>query len=137
MMLIRPVEPGDLDALVELSRVADAGRSVLQSTLNSCFVLIQRSCQSFAGELELADRRYVTLRLKMARPASWPVISGIEAALGSARTLVQLPGRYHRACFEGTGNLFPTRHAVSVQRSHRLQRADVPVPASGLSVGRQ
>ena len=81
MMLIRPVEPGDLDALVELSRVADAGRSMLQSNIEHLFVLIQRSCQSFAGELELADRRYV-FALEDGQTGKLAGISGIEAALG-------------------------------------------------------
>ncbi len=81
MMLIRPIRLDDLPALLRLATKTGVGVTSLPPNEDRLSRRIQRSCLSFAGQLDRADQGYLFV-LEDTDTGSVAGICGIEAAVG-------------------------------------------------------
>lgn len=81
MMLIRPIELDDLPALLQLAAKTGVGVTSLPPNAERLTRRIQRSCLSFAGQLDRADQGYL-FALEDTVSGNVAGICGIEAAVG-------------------------------------------------------
>jgi len=81
MMVIRPIQQGDLNGLLELAKSAGVGLTSLPVNEERLARRIARSERAFAGEAEQADQGYVFV-LEDAEAGRLAGICGIDAAVG-------------------------------------------------------
>ena len=80
-MLIRPIVPADLEALLALAATAGVGVTTLQPNPERLSARIQTSNLSLDGQLDLADASYLFV-LEDDENQQIVGICGVEAALG-------------------------------------------------------
>ncbi len=126
MMVIRPVEPGDLPGLLKLAAETGGGLTSLPVDEATLAARIARSQQTWRGELPKSEQGYVFV-LEESESGAVVGICAIEVAVGlndPGITTGSAPG----PCLEGAQRLSGVADAVSQQRSYRQQRAVYPVP---------
>jgi arginine N-succinyltransferase len=85
MMVIRPIQQGDLNGLMELAKSAGVGLTSLPVNEERLARRIARSERAFAGEAEKADQGYVFV-LEDSETGNLAGICGIDAAVGLKET---------------------------------------------------
>lgn len=85
MMVIRPIQQGDLNGLMELAKSAGVGLTSLPVNEERLARRIARSERAFAGEAEKADQGYVFV-LEDTETGNLAGICGIDAAVGLKET---------------------------------------------------
>lgn len=125
MMVIRPVEPGDLPRLLKLAAETGGGLTSLPVDEATLAARIARSQQTGAASYR-SEQGYVFV-LEESESGAVVGICAIEVAVGlndPGITTGSAPG----PCLEGAQRLSGAADAVSQQRSYRQQRAVYPVP---------
>lgn len=72
MMVIRPIERADITALMQLASKTGGGLTSLPANEATLMARIERSLQTWRGELPKSEQGYVCLCLKTVPAEPWP-----------------------------------------------------------------